>query len=336
MQYTDGFASASEVTAETRAAADVRSGEVTLNQFLPDVERDTLTFEFSPNTAQDIPAAVFRAFDTEAPLGSETSGFSYMGEIPPISQKMPLGEYRQLQFRQASATAIREAIMRKAVVNGTAIANRVEMARAQALVEGKFTLTKENGLTLEVDFQRNASHTVTAAVLWSNPAANVIGDLLAWQTVYRATNGGDASTLMTSSQVLSWLTVNTGIIAEARPGISGVTRVSPAEVRQVLASYGFVNIVVNDDVVRFPDGTKQRTVGERKVLLLPAGGGIGETIWGVPAEAFQNDYGIAESERAGIFGGVYKQIDPEGLYILSSSIVLPVLQDANATFAATV
>lgn len=340
--YHPGFATAAEVTAETRAAADARTGEVTLSQFLPNVDRDTLTFEFTPNTAQDIPSAVFRAFDTEAPLGSEVSSHEYMGEIPPMSQKMPLGEYRQLQFRQAGRTAIRDALMRKAVVNGIALANRVEVARAQVLTTGKFVLTKENGLSLQVDFQRKSSHTVVAATAWSNPDANVIGDLLAWQWTYRQSNGGDARTMMISSQIQSWLTVNKGIIAEARPGITGVTRVSPVEVLQVLASYGFTNVVINDDVTRRPNGDVVRTIPENVVTLLPGGGGglggglLGETIWGVPAEAFQPDYGIGESERAGIFGMTMRQTDPEGMYVLASSIVIPVLNDANATFAATV
>lgn len=341
--YHKDFADARALTVETRAAAAARIAESDLARFLPDVNRDTLQYEFAANASGQVPSAMFRAFDTEAPFGSETHGFTFMGKLPAASQKLMVGELQQLTLGGGNrSSAIREALLEKARYNGIALGTRSVIARGQALETGKVELVGENGLTFSVDFQRPASHTVTAAKVWSDPTADVIGDLNAWNEVYRVPNGGDAGTIVTSSKVLSGLARNTSIISAAYPGVAGVTRIAPAAVRQVLADYGFQNVIVNDDQAMQPDGTVKRVVNEDKVLLLPAqanslaGGSLGSTLWGVPAEAQQTEYGIGASDQAGIFGGAFRRTDPEGIFVLSSSIFLPVLTNAQATFAAKV
>lgn len=341
--YHKDFADARALTVETRAAASARIAESDLARFLPDTNRDTLQYEFNANAGGTVPSAQFRAFDTEAPFGSETHGFSYMGKLPAASQKLMVGELQQLTLGGGNrSAAIREALLEKARYNGIALGTRSVIARGQALETGKVELSGENGLTFSVDFLRPASHTVTAAKVWTDITADVIGDLQAWNAVYRLSNGGDAGTIVLSSKVLAGLAKNTSIISAAYPGVTGVGRIAPAAVRQVLADYGFANVIVNDDQAMQVDGSTQRVVSENVVLLLPgqanslAGGSLGQTLWGVPAEAQQTEYGIGASDQAGIFGGAFRRTDPEGIFVLSSSIFLPVLTNAKATFAATV
>lgn len=341
--YHKDFADARTLTVETRAAATATIAESDLARFLPDVMRDTLQYEFAANAGGQVPAAQFRAFDTPAPFGSETSGFSFMGRLPAASQKLMVSEIQTLTLGGGNrSSAIRDALLEKARYNGIALGTRSVLARGQALETGKVSLTGENGLTFEVDFQRPAGHTVTAAAVWSDPATDVIGDLIAWNEVYRAANGGDAGTIVLSSQVLSWLSTNTAIISAAHPGVTGITRIAPGDVRAVLASYGFVNIIVNDAQATDPEGNVKRVISANKVVLLPgqaqslAGGSLGQTLWGVPAEAQQSEYGLGASDQAGIFGGAFRRQDPEGIFVLASSIFLPVLTNAKASFAATV
>lgn len=337
--YHKDAADARLVTRETRAAALARLSEAAFTSFLPDSYEETDRYEFNTNTVTGTPAVEHRAYDTEAPFGSEEQSFAFSGKIPPLSQKMRLSEARQKELQ--GGNAFRDAIIEKAQINGIAIATGSLLARGEVLETGKFTRAGEAGLHFTVDFQRPAEHTVTAAALWSAASTDVVGDLLAWQATYRGSNGADAGAIVLSSAILNGLTTNTNIIAEARPGVTA-SRVSPAEVRGVLATYGFNNVVVNDDLAVMADGTQKRVIGADKILLLPGASGsvqgstLGKTQWGIPAEAFNATYGISGSERSGIFGANFHGNDPEGFYVLGSAVMLPVLTNAKATFAATV
>ena len=336
-QYHKALVDAQAVTLETRAAAQARLDEATFTQFLPDTNSESDKFEFNTDQAGGIPAAVYRAYDAEAPFGSDTQTFAFSGTIPPISQKMALKE----KDIRANAGRARDEVLHNARLNGIAIAQRSLLARGEALETGKFVLAGENKLHFTVDFQRPANHTVAAAASWTLAGTDVIADLLAWQAVYNETNKTNAGAVLLSTRILNALTTNTSIISEARPGVTA-SRVSPAEVMRVLESYGFSNVVVNDDQAIMPDGTVKRVINDDKVLLLPGGGSsvagsaLGRTQWGVPTEAFNPEYGIGEGSRAGLFGANYFGHDPEGFYILGAAVVLPVLTNAKATFVADV
>ena len=337
-QYHKALVDAQAVTLETRAAAEARLSEAAFTQFLPDTYVESDEFRFNTDEAGGIPAAVYRGWDTEAPFGSTTQSFGFSGTIPPISQKMKLTE----KDIRANVTRARDEIVANAHLNGIAIAQRSLLARGEALETGKFQVAGENGLHFTVDFQRPANHTQTAAAVWTTATTDVIGDLLAWSAVYEATNGYNPGALLTSTRILNALTTNDSIIAEARPGVTGVTRVPRSDVLAVLASYGFDNVVINDDKAIMPDGTEKRVIADDKVLLLPgagssvAGSTLGRTQWGIPTEAFNAEYGIGEGSRAGLFGANFYGHDPEGFYVLGSGVVLPVLTNAKATFVADV
>lgn len=341
--YHKDAADARLVTRETRAAAEARLAEAAFTAFLPDSYEEVDEFRFNNNTVTGTPAVEHRAYDTEAPFGQETQTFKFAGKIPPVSQKMRLSEANQKQLQ--GGNAFKDAILEKAAINGVAIATGSLLARGQVLETGKFVATGTNKLKFTVDFERPASHTVVAPALWSAADTDVVGQLLAWQEVYRASNGVDAGAIVLSTAILNGLTKNANIIAEARPFIANGSlpvRVSPNEVRGVLATYGFSNIVVNDDEAVMADGTAKRVISGDKVLLLPGNGGsvqgstLGKTQWGIPAEAFNATYGISGAERSGIFGANFHGNDPEGFYVLGSAVMLPVLTNAKATFAAKV
>lgn len=334
--YHKDYATAAEVTLETRAAAIARLSESNVASFLPDSYEETETFALNVNDDRAAASAVYRAFDTEAPFGSEANLYSLSGHLPPISQKMRI---RETGVRSGSA-AVTADVMEKAKNNGVAIATRSILARGEVLETGKLTIQDENRLTFTVDFERPSNHEVSAATLWSDPDADVLGDLLAWKETYRATNGTDPATVVVSSDVMAALTRNLAIVNVAAPGVT-TSIVNPDAVRAVLGSWGFTNIVVNDELARDNTGASRRVISSNKVIFLPgdqsplSGTSLGRTIWGVPSEATNPEYGIG-GEVAGLFGAVYHQTDPEGLFVLGSALVMPVLSNARATLAATV
>ena len=55
----------------------------------------------------------------------------------------------------------------------------------------------ENGLNLDaIGFGRPAANTIVASVMWSDPNADILGDLTAWLRDYRTNNGGRSPAVM--------------------------------------------------------------------------------------------------------------------------------------------
>ena len=347
MVYNDTFRDAATLTGAARGAADAVEAADALTPFLPSVDSFTLDFDLDADVLALPRSASFRSFDATAPYGKEQSVAGRKGSLPASSIKLKLGEYSQLQMRQASVDAIGDALERKAVKNAQSLAIRAIFARGDLIANGSVTLAQENGLTTVIDFGRPGGNTVTAGTAWSNIASTPINDWLTWNAYYDTLNGGPTDTVITSSVVLNALSLNTQIISAARgTSSSGLLRISRAEVLSVMAQYGgYTNVIVYDKQYEDITGTTRRVINSDRFLLVPSSDGffaeagpVGQTLWGVPAEAFEESYGIAEEDRAGIFAAAFKDSDPERLDVLDSSIFLPVgsTSGVRGTFSADV
>lgn len=345
--YDPSVRTASDLTGVARGAADAVEGADALTPFLPSNEDLTLDFNLDADTLALPRAASFRAYDATAPYGKEKSVGTRKGSLPASSIKLRVGEYDELKLRGAGNDALGAALERQARANGQSIAIRAIFARGEAIDTGKVTMEAENGLTVEIDFGRPSDQTVTAGTVWSTVSADAIGNIDSWQSVFNTANGGIADGVITSSSVLAALAKNTGFIAAATgSGSSGLTRISRADVLSVLADYGLTDIIVYDKQYEDVTGTVRRVIGQDKFLLVPSRnnglvgdtGPLGQTLWGVPAEALNATYGVGGGDEAGIFAAAFAGNDPEGEDVLASSIFLPVLstQGVKATVSADV
>lgn len=341
MSYHKDFATASELTIEARAAAADLTAQSPISGLLPDTLVEDTQFSINRGSLVGVPAAVFREFDAEAPWGRERTGETYTGELPPISQKLMLSEYSQLQLRGASNAAIKDALLSKADTLGKSIAAREIVARGQVLTTGKLTLANENGLTFEVDFQRAAALSTTAAAPWTTAGTDAVSSINTLIALYGSYNGGAApDTMVTTSNVIAALGRNTSFI-----GASGTnaTVLLPGMVTEVLRMFGFTRVVIEDTVIPVlaanGSETPTRVIPADSVILsgssLLDGSQVGRTLWGVPAEAFQPEYGITGA-LSGIAALARRRQDPEGIYVNASAIAMPVLDNANRTLHAKV
>ncbi|MCG7345315.1 major capsid protein [Sporosarcina sp. ACRSL] len=124
---------------------------------------------------------------------------------------------------------------------------RIQVEKMKAVGLGKNVYNK-NGVKVELDYQIPANHKIvlTSGNDWNDVNRDVIGDLLTWDKTYRDTNKKKADAIWMTREMLSKLTKNVLIIAEAgRP--AGSTRASEAEVRTVLAGFGLPEIVIIED-----------------------------------------------------------------------------------------
>lgn len=333
---SDEYITPTELTGYVREAlADLPVNAFGLSAYLPDVETDDIDFRATVGGGGLARVAKYRAWDTESPISGRRGIDRVSGELPPISEKRRLSEYDRLKMRKLDSGIV-DAILNDAVDLARSIHARVEVARGQALEEGKVTLA-ENGLALEADFGRKASHTQTAATKWNAEGSNPIDELLAWQKVYVGTNGVRPGAILTSQDVQSSLMRNAAIRSMTLPAGSTQQVVTVDAINALLQSFGLPSLSLYEAQVEGEDGEAKSIIDSKKVIFLPpADRKLGETLWGVTAEALDSDYGIDSAEAPGVVVGSYSDKDPVGLWTKASAIALPVPANTNLTLAATV
>lgn len=318
-----------------RALADLPQNQFGLAEWLPDTPVDDIDWraETGGNGLTEI--AEFRSFDTESPIGKRPGISNIQGSLPPISEKIRLGEYDRLKLRNAHE-GIRNAIEDDGVRQALKIKARAEVARGQLLMTGKVTIA-ENGLALEADFGRKVEHSPTAAILWSQAGSKPIDDLLAWVDVYYATNGITPEVGVVSRQIMSVLMRNEQIRAMTLPAGSTTQIVTETALQELLSSFGLPRLRVYKAQVAASSGTALDILDPTKVLLLPpADSKIGETQWGITAEQLSESYAIDDTVEPGIVVGSYSDNDPVAQWTKASAIMLPIAPNTNLTMSGKV
>ncbi|MYY03054.1 MULTISPECIES: major capsid protein [unclassified Streptomyces] len=338
MQLITEYATPAELTGYAREALRFREeNTLNLNRWLPNETINDLTFRFNRGGGGLTEAANFRAFDAESDIATRSGGARVSGELPPISRKMPVGEYEQIRMRNVDTqnAEIRDAMESDSVKLVAQIAARIELARGQALFNGSVTLN-ENGVQAGVDFGRSATHSVTAAAGWDDPDAPAYDQLQAWLEVYNDTNGSLPAYTLMSRKVYNALRKNKQIIGLAFAGQNGAPGVLTRDgLNAALGQYDIPPVEIYDARVSV-GGTATRVTPEDQILFLPEqGDAAGRTLWGVPVEANDPRYGLA-GDSAGIAVGGYKSEDPQTVWTRATAIVLPVVGAPDLTFRATV
>jgi hypothetical protein len=258
------------------------------------------------------------------------------GELPPISRKIPVGEYERIRRRNVDTQGaeIRDAMLDDGVRLARQIEARLELARGEALFSGAVNLN-ENGVQASVDFGRSAAHSVTASTPWSTIAtADAYGDLSSWLDTYNNTNGRLPAYTLMSRTIYNWLRRNVGLtkLANTQNPPTVLTRDG---LNTVLGDYDIPPVLIYDAQVSV-GGVATRVTPVDKILFLPEiGDAVGQTLWGVPVEADDPRYGLG-GDAAGIAVGGYKSEDPQTVWTRAVAIALPVVAAPDLTFQADV
>jgi hypothetical protein len=313
-----------------------------LARWLPWVPVDDLVYRFVRGGDSLIEAAPYRSYDAESSITGRPGLTRVSGELPPISRKIVLTEYDRLRQRANPDDAIRAAILGDVERLVRQITMRLEVARADALVNGQVTIN-ENGVQASVSFGRSGGASVTAGTLWSTVAtADPITNLTDWQQAYVDLNGVPPGVILTSTRVRGLLMKNAAIRAEAATLNGSPAMVSAETLQAVLTNYDLPRLETYD--VRYSvNGTPTRVIADNIALLLPAPGNpnepgstdLGGTFVGTTAESLDPTYSLA-GEEAGIVAGNYRSEDPISIWTKAAAISLPVLATPDMAFKATV
>lgn len=330
-----------ELTGYVRnALADLNINKFTLSSFLPNDNVDDIVYRMLAGGTGLAEAGSFRTWDGESKIGRTQPLNRLIGELPPISQKVRLSEYDRIRSRRVTDEKVREQIFNDADTVADQVAARIELARGDALVNGSVTLAESGGLV--VDFGRSASHSVTAATLWTNTSADILSDLLAWRDTYLATNGVEPGAMVGGRKVWNLMLRNQAVRNQVFPGANQPSIVTQTALNEMYAAQGLPPFTMYQSQV-LVSGTAQKIIPDNVVLFLPApvasddirGTQLGATLWGPTSESFEPEYGLTDDEP-GIVAGVYKDADPVALWTKAAAVALPVMANPNLSFKATV
>lgn len=304
----------------------------TLAQFLPNTTVDDISVRFAKGNRGMTPLAEFRAYDAETAIAGGARGERVTVDMPALGLKTRISEEDQLRSRSASAEVRLNTIEATAEQNVRAVANRMELARGQVLATGVLAIDQDD-FKATVNFGRDPAMNAVAATLWNQTGATILDDLEAWQSAYVDTNNGEEPAIaLVSQKLISTLARSEEFRALAKNS-TDVSLVSVEFINDVLSSFGFPRLQKFDRKV---GGV--RVLPENKILFLPESpeSGLGSSTWGVTLEADKPTYGIAEEDRPGIVVGTYENEDPEGIWVRSAAIGMPILANPNLAMVAQV
>jgi len=188
----------------------------------------------------------------EKPVVDRHATASKMGELAHFGLKDVITIEELYAIHQARSNGEKNAVVDKLLNRSAdlvdALKLRIRVEKLKALALGKNEYNK-NGVKIALDYGIPAEHKIAllSGSDWQVADRDVIGDLLGWVEVYRKSNGKKPESMLLTRKVLNLLTDNKTIIAEARPAVPNATRVSLAEVNEVLSRYGLPEVVLVEE-----------------------------------------------------------------------------------------
>jgi hypothetical protein len=272
-------------------------------------------------TRRRVAAASYRAWDAQTKVATrEITQFATSGKLLPLGQKYIVGEFETILEnldRGMDSRDLVQAVYDDVAAHVLSIKKRLELAVGDLLVDGKFSLVGENGLTLEADYAVPAANMPTAstrALTSYKTAALMMGN-----DSYRAAYYGSVN---------SASTIPTAVLA-------------PNEVNVVRARYNLPPITTYDVKIELDTGSDVRALPENMFFLLPPNPQQwAETQYGLTADGLILSQGgnpaIEREEAPGIVVTRGYQDDPPQVWTKGSAAALPVMYVPDIHIAATV
>jgi hypothetical protein len=159
-----------------------------------------------------------------------------------------------------------------------------------------------------------------------------------WLETYVATNGVAPGSILTSTRVISNLLRNAEIRTLAGSLSGTPALVTPETVSAVFSAFGLPPMQTYDTQVRVAGVATKVIADDRLIFLPPAGEPLGNTFYGITAEALElREAGqIVSTQMPGVTAVVDKTFDPVATWTKASAIALPVLANPSLILTADV
>lgn len=157
-----------------------------------------------------------------------------------------------------------------------------ERMRMMALTTGTIVM-ESNGQAYEYDYGMPEEHKVTVGKSWSDPTANIIGDIKAGIDLIVDDTGVNVARAVCSTKVMGYIRNNTEIKKTILNKTDGNGYVSDASIKQYIKDEFDIEVVTNDKRYKDESGTTQRYVPDDVFVMFPSGQ-LGNTWFGTTPE----------------------------------------------------
>ncbi|EFL29472.1 putative protoporphyrinogen oxidase [Streptomyces himastatinicus ATCC 53653] len=316
---------------------------------MPERTIDSVKWE-TRGTRRRVAAASYRAWDAQTKVATrEITQFATSGKLLPLGQKYIVGEFETILEnldRGMDSRDLVRAVYDDVGAHVLSIKKRLELAVGDLLVDGKFSLVGENGLTLEADYKVPAANMPTAPTPWTDPTADMLGDEMRWIEVLRASGAPAPARAFTSYKTMALAMGNDSYRAAYYGSVNSASTIptavlAPNEVNVVRTRYGLPPITPYDVKIELDNGTDVRPLPENMFFLLPPNPAQwAETQYGLTADglilARGGNPAIEREDAPGIVVTRGYQDDPPQVWTKGSASALPVMYTPDIHIAATV
>lgn len=317
-----------------------------LNRILPDRTFTKNSVDFAELTRTNRTAR-FRAFDGRLHVSERDTSITKTVKLPPLSSSVSTGELERLQIEAArmaggDTAAIVNAIYDDAENLTREIRARMEQARGDVLLDGKFTLAGEGGLFMEADYGLPATNVVAPGTLWSTVAtATVVQNMRTWVDAYVALNGFRPGGFVTSERVLGLMLQNAEIRTLASSLVGAPALVGEQQLSAVLSNFRIPPLLFTYDTKVDVDGVTTSVLPDDRVFFVPPNPtDLGYTAWGLTATALElvnsAHVDLAFADAPGVVGVVIKEGPPFRQFTFVDAVGMPVLANPKLLMVADV
>lgn len=297
--------------------------------------------------SKGLPVALMPSeFDTKATL-RDRIGFSQVEtEMPFFREAMRIGEKDRQELLRLADSANESYVM--PIINaiyddvtnlvGGALVNPERMIM-QLLSTGKIKITADK-VNYDYDYRMPAAHKVTlpADGEWSNPEADIIGNILAWMDKVEEDTGVRPTNSICTRKTWGYITKNVPIRKDMNPLGGENIIMTDTMMKQYLQSKLGLSVAVYNKKYALQDGGSHLFYPDDYFTLIPDGA-LGSTWFGTtPEEADLMSGSEADVSvvNTGVAVTTVKEVHPVNVQTIVSSIVLPSFETIDNIFIAKV
>lgn len=205
----------------------------------------------------------------------------------------------------------------------------MERMRMEALTTGTITLAS-NGQAYSYDYGIENDQKKTVATSWSDPSADIIGDITNYVEEMKA-KGVTITRAICNSSVAKNFRTNTALKNAIYVLAQGTVNVTTARALEYIYAETGVSFYVYDNVYVNEEGNSVKYVPDNTVVLLPDGE-LGKTHTGVTPE--ESDLMNSLTAQVSLVDGyiavtTHKEHDPVNVEMKVSMVALPSFERAN-------
>ncbi|MBU3205134.1 major capsid protein [Clostridium algidicarnis] len=242
---------------------------------------------------------------------------------------------------QAQNKSIIDMIVSKIYDNYLALVDggdmQMERMRMQLVTDGTISIISEDGdVVFDFGVPSNHKQVLTGTAKWSDPIADIIGDIERWKKILRDEGYSVPTRMVLSSKTFGYIGLNKAIKLDIDK--DGRTIMTDEMIKNYLKNKVGLSVAIVSGSYKLEDGTEQPYFQDDKVTLLPDGN-LGKTYYGTTPEAADKMFGAGvncEVVRTGIAVMTMKKDDPVTVQTKVSQLGMPSFERADECFFATV